>query len=265
MRSKAAFPRRGGIEFFIRAQQSCLRLAATLAVALVAATAGTALAQEPKLTLLPDMVLTGPTDRLSLEAPKGIDVSKVKLPQISISPDNDVRSIKIIGADTRAVAIAIDLAGNAKIGKREVKLSVDGKVLTGTLDVIQGPAIVVEWPGAASQNKKVTSTLTVQSRAGLDLSKIEAKDIAITPKGVSVVEVTGQSADALTVGLNIPSAADRNAVRTLKIGRDINMAANFSLATKPHAPKACAKLQHCCEGTADRCTVCRPLDQVCKK
>ena len=265
MRSKAAFPRRGGTEFLTRAMQSCLHLATTLAVLLVAATTGTALAQEPKLTLLPDMVLTGPTDRLSLEAPKGIDVSKVKLSQISVVPDNDVRGIKIIGTDTRAVAIALDLAGNAKIGKREIRLSVDGKVLTGTLDVIQGPSLAIEWPGAASQNKKATTTLNVQSRAGLDLSKVEAKDITVTPAGVSVVEVSGQSAEALTLGLNVASSADRNAVRTLKIGRDINMGANFSLATKPHAPKACAKLQHCCEGTADRCTVCRPLDQLCKK
>lgn len=253
------------MRLFIRTQQACRRLAASLAMVFVVAAAGAAMAQEPKLTLLPDMVLTGPTERLALEAPKGFDFSKVQLSQISVSPDNDVRSIKMIEADTRAVAIAIDLADNAKIGKRDIKLTVDGKVFAGTLEVLQGPSLVVEWPGAASQNKKVTTTLNIQSRAGLDLSKVEAKDIAITPAGVSVVDVTGQSAEGLTVGLNIPSSADRNAVRTLKIGRDVNMAANFSLATKPHAPKACAKLQHCCEGAADRCTVCRPLDQVCKK
>jgi len=231
--------------------------------ALLLALAGNAFAQDAKLTLSPSLIVTGATDRLAIESDGSFDLSKVTAAQIAISPDHDVRGVKIIDTAPKLVGIALDLSNNAQIGKRTVSVKVGDKVGKAELDIIQGAALVVEVPGSKSPNKAVTTTIKVVSRAGVDLSKITAGDVKLTPADFSVVEITHQSADGLTLGLKVP-AAKKNATGALKIGADVNLAADFSLAGS-HAAKACGKLQQCCGGDAAKCTSCVPLDQVCRR
>ena len=225
---------------------------------------GGALAQDPKLILSPALIVTGATDRLAIESDGSFDLSKVTAKQIAISPDHDVRSIKVLDNGPKSVAIALDLSTNAQLGKRTVSVTVGGKVANASLDVIQGAALAVEQPGKASKNKAVTATLNVLPRAGVDLSKVKLSDVKVTPAGLTVVEITNQTAEGFTLGLKVP-ASKKAASGTLRIGGDINLAADFSLAAS-HAPRTCAKLQHCCGGQdAGKCTSCLPVDQVCRK
>jgi hypothetical protein len=240
----------------------CLR-SICLAVMLVCLGGGSAFTQEAKLTLSPALIVTGATDRLAIESDGSFDLSTVTAAQIAITPDHDVRGIKLLHAAPKLVGIALDLSNNAQLGKRTVSVTVGGKIATGDLDIIQGAALVVEWPGSQSRNTAVTTTLNVSSRAGVDLSQIKPGDVKLTPADLGVVEITNQTAEALTLGLKTPPS-QTNAAGTLNIGSDVNLAADFSFLPS-HAAKACAKLQHCCEGQASACTVCRPLDQVCKK
>lgn len=231
--------------------------------ALLACVATAALAQDAKLTLSPALIVTGVTDRLAIESDGSLDLSKVAAQQISISPDNDVRGIKVLDTGPKSVGIALDLATNAELGKRTVTVKVDGKVGTGSLDVIQGAALGIEWPGQPTKAKGATSTLNVVARAGLDLSRVKPADIRLTPAQLRVVEISNQTADGLTLALKAP--AKKNVPGTLRIGGDINLTADFLLGSA-HAAKACAKLQHCCSGAdAGKCTSCVPLDQVCRK
>jgi hypothetical protein len=224
---------------------------------------GTALAQDAKLTLSPALIVTGATDRLAIDSDGSFDLSKVTAQQIAIVPDHDVRGIKVLDSGRKSVSIALDLSTNAQLGSRTVSVAIDGKIAKGTLDVIQGAALVVEWPGPASKTRTVTTTLNVVARAGVDLSQVKPADVKVTPADVSVVEITGRSSDGLTLGLRVP-ASKKNASGTVRIGGEVNLAADFSLAGR-HTAKACAKLQHCCDGQGSACTSCRPLDQVCRK
>jgi hypothetical protein len=235
----------------------------SLAATITCVVAGAALAQDAKLTLSPALVVTGPTDRLAIESDGSFDLSKVTAQQIAISPSNDVRGIKVLDAGPKSVGIALDLSANAQNGKRTVSVTSGGKTASGTLEVIQGAALVIEAPGAASKNKAVTATINVSSRAGVDLSQVKAADVKLTPADFTVIEIVNQASDGLTLGLKVPKAK-QNAAATVRIGGDINLASEFSLAGA-HAPKTCAKLQHCCDGQASACTLCRPIDQVCKK
>ena len=225
--------------------------------------AGSAAAQDAKLTLSPALIVTGATDRLAIESDGTFNLSKVTAAQISISPDHDVRSVKILDTAPKLVGIALDLSNNAQIGKRTISVKVGDKIGKAELDIIQGAALVIEVPGAKSASKAVNATINVAARAGVDLSKVKASDVKLTPADFAVVEITGQSADALTLGLKVPPAR-KTAAASLKIGGDVNLAADFSLAG-PHAAKACGKLQQCCAGDAAKCTACVPLDQVCRK
>lgn len=235
---------------------------AALAAALLSLTAVVAAAQDAKLTLSPALVVSGPTDRMALETDGTPDLSKVTVRDITIAPDHDVRGIKVMDTAPKSVGIALDLAGNAQLGKRTVTVTVGGKAAGGELDVIQGAAVVVEVPGKPSKTKGVT-TLDVVSRAGVDLGAIKPADIKVEPRDATVVEITNQSADGFTLGLKIP-AARKNLSGTLRIGGEVKLAADFSLAG-PHAPKACGKLQHCCDGEGEACKACKPIDQVCRK
>lgn len=234
-----------------------------LAAAFVSLATTLALAQDAKLTLSPALVVTGPTDRMALESDGSLDLAKVTASSITIVPDHGVRGIKILDTSPKSVGIALDLSGNAQIGKRAVSITIGGKTARGELDIIQGASVVVEAPGKASQTKGVTATLNVVSRGGVDLSALKPADIKVEPKDVAVVEITGQNADSLTVGLKVPPAK-KNVSGTLRIGGEVKLAADFSLAAS-HAPKACAKLQHCCDGEGAACKSCKPIDQVCKK
>lgn len=220
-------------------------------------------AQEAKLTLSPALVVTGATDRLALRSDGSFDLSKVSTAQITITPDHDVRGIKVLDTAPKLVGIALDLSNNAQLGKRTVSVTANGKVAKGELDIIQGAALIVEAPGDQSKTKQVTATLNITPRAGVDLSQIKPADVKVTPADFSVVEITNQTADGLTLGLKV-AAAKKNSPGTVHIGGDVNLAADFSFAGR-HGARACAKLQHCCDGQAGACTSCRPLDQVCKK
>jgi hypothetical protein len=223
-----------------------------------------ALAQEAKLTLSPALVVTGATDRLAIESDGSFDLSKVTAREIIVSPDHDVRGIKVLDTGPKSVGIALDLSNNAQLGKRTISVRQGDRTAAATLEVIQGAALVVEAPGSKSGNKAVTTTINVTSRAGLDLSKVKATDVKVAPADFGVVEITNQTSDGLTLGLKAP-ASKKNAAGTLRIGGDINLAADFSLAVS-HAPKACGKLQQCCGNqAAGKCTSCLPLDQVCRK
>jgi hypothetical protein len=235
----------------------------SLAVFAMVLSVGSATAQDARLMLSPALIVTGATDRLAIESDGSFDLSKVTAAQITISPDHDVRGVKILDTAPKLVGIALDLSNNAQIGKRTVSVKVGDKVGKAELDIIQGAALVVEVPGAKSQNKAVTTTINVASRAGVDLSKVKAGDVKLTPAEFAVVEVINQSPDGLTLGLKVP-AAKKNAIGSLTIGGDVNLAASFSLAG-PHEAKACGKLQQCCAGDAVKCTSCVPLDQVCRK
>jgi hypothetical protein len=239
---------------------SSLAIFASLAVLL---SAGSASAQDAKLTLSPALIVTGATDRLAIESDGKFDLSKVTAAQITITPDHDVRGVKILDTAPKQVAIALDLSTNAQLGKRTVSIKVGDQAGKAELDIIQGAALVVEVPGAKSANKAVTTTINVGSRAGVDLSKVKAGEVKLTPADFSVVEIVNQTADGLTLGLKVP-AAKKNAIGSLKIGGDVNVTAEFSLAG-PHAAKACGKLQQCCAGDAAKCTSCVPLDQVCRR
>jgi hypothetical protein len=242
---------------------SCVRLAAGLVALLACCGSGAALAQDAKLTLSPALIVTGATDRLAIESDGSFDLSKVAAQQIAISPDHDVRGIKVLDTGPKSVGIALDLSTNAQLGTRAVSVTVDGKVAKGTLDIIQGAALVVEWPGAAAKSKAVTTTLNVVARGGVDLSQIKPADVKFTPTDFGVVEIIGQSADGLTLGLKVP-ASKKNASGTVRVGGDVNLAADFSFAGA-HAAKTCGKLQHCCGADAAKCTSCVPIDQVCRK
>ena len=244
--------------------QSSFRFTAALAVALACLSIRPAIAEDAKLTLSPALIVTGATDRLAIESDGSFDLSKVTAQQIVIAPDHDVRSIKVLDAGPKSVGIALDLSNNAQLGKRTVSVKTGDKTATGALDVIQGAALVVEAPGSRSSSKIVTATINVTSRAGLDLSKVKVGDIKVAPADFSVVEITHQTSDALTLGLKAP-ASKKYASGTLHIGGEVNLAADFSLAAS-HAPKACGKLQQCCGSQpAGKCTSCLPLDQVCRK
>lgn len=234
-----------------------------LPVLLIAAIAcSAARAQEPRLTLTPALVVTGATDRLAIESDGSFDLSKVTAQQIVITPDHDIRGIKVLDTAPKSVGIALDLSNNAQLGKRTVSIKTGDRTASGTLDVLQGAALLVEAPGSKSANKTVTATINVTSRAGVDLSRVKASDVKVTPAGFSVVEITNQTADGLTLGLK---AAKKGSSGTLRIGGDVNLAADFTLAAS-HAPKACGKLQQCCGSQpAGTCTSCLPLDQVCRK
>jgi hypothetical protein len=93
----------------------------------------------------------------------------------------DVRGINVLDTGPKTVGIALDLSTNAQLGKRTVSVTVDGKVAKGPLDILQGAALVVEWPGRASKSKASTTTLNVVSRAGVDLLQIKVSDIKLTP------------------------------------------------------------------------------------
>jgi hypothetical protein len=233
-----------------------------LAAALMSLTAGITAAQEAKLTLSPALVVTGPTDRLAIESDGTFDLSKVTARDITVAPDYDVRGIKVLDTAPKAVGIALDLSGNAQLGKRTVTITRDGKAARGDLDVIQGAAVMVEVPGKPGKSKDV-ATVDVVSRAGVDLAAIKPADVKVEPADVTVVEITNQSSDGFTVGLKV-RAAKKDVSRTLRIGGDVNLAADFSLAAA-HAPKACGKLQHCCDGEGAACKACKPIDQVCRK
>ena len=234
-----------------------------LAAAFMSLAATVAIAQDAKLTLSPALVVTGPTDRMALESDGSFDLTKVTTSNIAIAPDHGVRGIKILDTSPKSVGIVLDLSANAQVGKRTVTVTVAGKTAKGELDVIQGGSVVIEAPGKASQTKGVTATLNVVSRGGVDLSAVKPADIKVEPKDVAVVEIKGQSADGLTVGLKVPTAK-KNLSGTLRIGGEVKLAADFSLAG-PHAPKACGKLQHCCDGEGTACKACKPIDQVCRK
>jgi hypothetical protein len=234
-----------------------------LAAAFMSLAATVALAQDAKLTLSPALVVTGPTDRMAIEADGSFDMAKVTPSNIAIVPDHGVRGIKVLDTAPKSVGIALDLSNNAQIGKRTVTVTIGGKTAKGELDIIQGGSVVIEAPGKASQTKGVTATLNVVSRGGVDLSAVKPADIKVEPKDVGVVEVTGQSADGLTVGLKVPPAK-KNLAGTLRIGGEVKLAADFTLAG-PHAAKACGKLQHCCDGEGAACKACKPIDQVCRK
>lgn len=234
-----------------------------LAVTLVCLAGGAAFAQEAKLTLSPALIVTGATDRLAIESDGGFDLSKVTAAQITITPGHDVRGIKVLDTAPKLVGIALDLSNNAQIGKRTVSVNVGDKTAKGDLDILQGAALVVEVPGSKSQNKAVTTTINVTPRAGVDLSKVKTSDVKVTPADFSVVEITNQSAEGLTLGLKAP-ASKKSAAGTLTIGGEVNLTADFSLAAS-HGPKACGKLQQCCDGQASACKSCLPLDQVCRK
>lgn len=238
-------------------------VAACVAAALACLACGAAVAQETKLTLSPALIVTGVTDRLAIESDGSFDLSKVSAKQISISPDHDVRGFKVLDTSRKTVGISLDLSNNAQLGKRSVTVTIDGKAAKGTLDIIQGGALLVELPGSRSQNKAVTTTLNVSGRSGLDLSQVKASDIKVTPADFTVVEIVNQSSESLTLGLKVP-ASKKNASGTVRIGGDVNLAAEFSLAAS-HGAKACGKLQQCCGGDAAKCTSCVPLDQVCRK
>jgi hypothetical protein len=233
------------------------------AVTLACLAGGSVLAQEAKLTLSPALIVTGATDRLAIESDGSFDLSNATAQQIAIKPDHDVRGIRVLDSAPKTVGIALDLSTNAQLGKRTVSITIDGKVANGTLDILQGAALAVEWPGSALKTRTATTTLNVVARAGVDLSQIKPADIKLTPADVQVVEIANQTSDGLTLGVKVPPAR-KNASGTLRIGADVNLAADFSFAA-PHGAKACAKLQHCCEGPAQACTSCRPLDQVCRK
>ena len=244
--------------------QSSFRVAAALAVALACLSIRPAIAEDAKLTLSPALIVTGATDRLAIESDGSFDLSKVTAQQIVITPDHDVRGIKVLDTGPKSVGIALDLSNNAQLGKRTVSVKTGDKTATGALDVIQGAALVVEAPDSRSSSKTVTATINVTSRAGLDLSKVKVGDIKVAPADFSVVEITHQTSDALTLGLKAP-ASKKNASGTLHIGGEVNLAADFSLAAS-HAPKACGKLQQCCGSQpAGKCASCLPLDQVCRK
>ncbi len=236
-----------------------------LAICLAAMPAGggSAFAQDARLTLSPALIVTGATDRLAIESDGGFDLSKVTVAQITITPDHDVRGIKVLDTAAKLVGIALDLSNNAQLGKRTVSVTVGGKTAKGDLDILQGAALVVEVPGSKSPNKAVTNTINVAPRAGVDLSKVKTSDVKLTPADFSLVEITNQSAEGLTLGLKVP-ASKKNAAGALKIGGEVNLAADFSLAAS-HGPKACGKLQQCCDGQASACKSCLPLDQVCRK
>lgn len=238
------------------------RLPALLIAALVCC--GGALAQEAKLTLSPALIVTGATDRLAIESDGGFDLSKVTARDIVIAPDHDVRSIKVLDTGPKSVGIALDISNNAQLGKRTVSVKQGDKSATASLEVIQGAALLLEAPAGKSSNKAVTTTINVTSRAGLDLSKVKASDVKFTPADFSVVEITNQTSEGLTLGLKA-LASKKNAAGTLRIGGDIKLSADFSLAAS-HAPKTCGKLQQCCGNeAAGKCTSCLPLDQVCRK
>lgn len=235
-------------------------------VVLAAATlfCGAAFAQDAKIALSPALIVTGATDRLAIESDGSFDLSKVTAQQIAITPDHDVRGIKVLDTAAKMVGIALDLSNNAQLGKRTVSVKQGDKTATATLEVIQGAALVIEVPGTKSSNKAVTTTIKVTSRAGLDLSKVKAGDIQLVPADFKVVEITNQTAEGLMIGLKVP-ASKKNASGKLRIGGGVNLAADFSLAAS-HAPKACGKLQQCCGGQdVGKCTSCLPLDQVCRK
>lgn len=242
---------------------TAFRIVAALAVILACLSGHAAIAQDAKLTLSPALIVTGLTPRLAIDSDGTVDLSQVTVRDIAVTPDHDVRSVTVIDTGPRSVGIALDLATNAQLGKRSVSVTAGGRTAKGDLDIIQGAALGVEWPGAASQNKAATTTVNVVSRAGVDLSKVTAGDVKMTPPDVSVVEITNQTADGLTLVLKVPPLKKAGS-GMVRIGGEVNLVAAFSFA-EPHAPRACVKMFHCCDGEASACTSCRPLDQVCTK
>ncbi|WP_342724212.1 hypothetical protein AAFG07_34860 [Bradyrhizobium sp. B097] len=236
-----------------------------LLIGAIIAIAGGRAAHGLDLSVAPATVTTGYIDSLVIESGSSIDFTKVKVSQISLRPDNDVTDVRIRSASATRLDLSVDLSDNADLGPRTIIVATENGSAEGRFEITQGPAIAVAWPGGRTTNSWVNVSVDVVARGGVDLSQVGLSDVmAYPPDKLTVLEVTNQRKDRLTVGLLSKPIADQNATYTLDVGRDIGRRASFSLADS-HDAKVCQKAQHCCkQATTGACNLCLPIDQLCQ-
>ena len=217
------------------------------------------------LTVSPATVTTGYIDSLVIESGSSFDLSRVKASQVTLRPDNDVTDVRIRSASATKLDLSVDLSDNAELGPRTIIVTTENGNAEGRFEITQGPAITVSWPGGKTTNSWVNVSVDVVARAGVDLSQVGVSDVMAYPQDkLTVLEVTNQTKDRLTVGFISQPVSDQNATYTLDIGRDIGRRASFSFADS-HDAKVCQKGYHCCrKATAGLCNLCLPIDQLCR-
>ena len=236
-----------------------------LLIATIVAIAGGRAAYGLDLSVAPATVTTGYIDSLVVESGPLLDLSKVKVSQISLRPDNDVTDIRIRSASVTRLDLSVDLSDNAELGPRTIIVATDNGSAEGRFEITQGPAIAVAWPGGRMTNPLANVSVDVVARGGVDLSQVGASDVMAYPQdALTVLEITNQTRDRLTVGLVSKPITDQNATYTLDVGRDIGRRASFSFADA-HDARVCQKAHHCCKQAANgACYLCRPIDQLCQ-
>jgi hypothetical protein len=236
-----------------------------LLIAAIVAIAGGRAALGLDLSVAPATVTTGYIHSLVIESGSSLDLSKVKVSQISLRPDNDVTDIRIRSASVTRLDLSVDLSDNAELGPRAIILATENGSAEGRFEITQGPAITVAWPSGRTTNSWVSVSVDLVARGGVDLSQVGASDVMAYPQDtLTVLEVTNQTKDRLTVGLVSKPITDQNATYTLDVGRDIGRRASFSFADS-HDARVCQKAHHCCKKAATgACNLCLPIDQLCQ-
>jgi hypothetical protein len=239
--------------------------AAVAALALYFWSAAGSCQQGPQISITPAVVETGYIDSLVIASTGGFDLSKVDQAHVTISPDNDIREVRVRSATQTSLVLSVYLSSNAELGSRTLTVRAGDIAATGTFTVTQGPAITVARLGHNTSNSWVVATVEVRARGGVNLSKVEFGDVDTDRSDqVTVMEVTHQTQDSLTVGFLFDPSVDRNVVRYLTILRDINLTAEFALA-EPDGPRICKRLEHCCQmQSGSPCSLCLPIDQLCQ-
>jgi hypothetical protein len=104
--------------------------------------------------------------------------------------------------------------------------------------------------------------ITVTSSGFLDLSKVSASDVTITPAaGIDSISVGNQSAQSVLVSFHVARTA-KLGERTLSIGaQGITVSLKFSVARQQPPPSACVPgclfPRTCSEGEGE-CVLCQP-------
>ncbi|MET4233945.1 hypothetical protein ACVWXN_010169 [Bradyrhizobium sp. i1.4.4] len=240
------------------------RISMFLIAAIVAIVGGRA-AHGLDLSVAPATVTTGYIDSLVIESGSSFDLSKVKVSQITFRPDNDVTDFRIRSASATRLDLSVDLSDNAELGPRTIIVTTENGNAEGRFEITQEPAITVAWPGGKTTNSWVNVSVDVVARGGVDLSQVGVSDVMAYPHDkLTVLEVTNQTKDRLTVGLLSKPITDQNATYTLDVGRDTERRASFSFADS-HDAKVCQKAHHCCKKAASGgCNLCLPIDQLCR-